>query len=132
MPIELVWLIPDSILLSHWSGTVSVDDVCVLIEELSIILDEAPGLVHTVIDLSEVTTITDEVVRLYGSSRPANHPRRGRIGIVNPSKQAAALSVLLNRGTRREMIRFFDTQTAARDYLLSHNEPPPPISDSSA
>ena len=129
MPIELSWLIPDKILLSHWSGMVSVADLRVLIEELSIILDEAPGLIHTVIDLSEVRAISDEVVQLYATSSPARHPRRGRIGVVSPSPEAAALGDLINRSAQREMIRFFETQTAARDFLLSHNEPPPRISD---
>ncbi len=130
MPIELSWFIPDKILLSHWSGVVSVDDLRVLIEELSIILDEAHGLIHTVIDLSEVELISDDVVQLYAASSVARHPRRGRIGVVNPSPHAAVLGDLINRNAKREMIQFFDTQTAARDYLLSHNEPPPIIDNS--
>ncbi len=82
MPIKLSWLVPDKILLSRWSGEITVQDMQILVDELGIILDTAPRLVHSIIDLSEVQRIHDEAAYYYFRSRIPRHPRRGRVALV--------------------------------------------------
>jgi hypothetical protein len=125
MPIELTWMVPDKILLSRWIGTITNDDMAILMDELRIVLDNASGLVHTVIDLSEATSISPDVVYLYIQSQIPSHPRRGRIGLVGTTFQSEALADLLNRISQREMVRLFSGRLTARDYLLRNDTPPP-------
>ena len=129
MPIELIWLIPNKILLSRWTGRVEVDDMRVLIEELLIIFDEAPTVIHTVLDMSNVEYISSDAFYLYLQSPAARHARRGRIGLVQPSFQATMLADLMNQLSRRELIRVFETREAARDYLMGHDSPPPTLNN---
>jgi hypothetical protein len=126
MPIELIWLVPDKILLSRWIGTITNDDITILMDELRVVLDNADRLVHTIIDLSESTAISPDVIYLYVQSQIPSHVNRGRIGLIGASFQSEALADLLNRISQREMVRLFSTRTAARDFL-SRNDTPPPV-----
>jgi hypothetical protein len=125
MPIELSWLLPDTILLSRWSGDIAEPDVRVLVDELGIILDNAPRLIHTIIDLSETRVVHDEAAYYYFRSRIPRHPRRGRVALVKASFHSRALADVLNRISQREMFRLFDSRDEARDFLLRHDTPPP-------
>jgi len=127
MPIELTWLIPDKILLSRWIGDVSEEDMHVLVDEIGVVLDTATSLIHTVIDLSEVRHVSIGVAQVYLQSRIPTHPHRGRIGMVRSNVEGATVADLVNRLSRREMVRFFSTRGEARDFLLSHDTPPPPL-----
>jgi hypothetical protein len=132
MPIELSWLLPDAILLSQWSGDITEADMRVLIDELGIILENAPRLVHTIIDLSESGHVHDDAIYYYFRSRIPRHPHRGRVALVGASFHGQALADVLNRVSQREMIRLFDSRDDARDFLLNHDSAPPalPPSDS--
>jgi hypothetical protein len=125
MPIELSWLLPDKILLSLWSGDITVQDVHVLVEELGIILDAAPHTIHSVIDLANARHVDDEAAYYYFSSRIPRHPRRGRVALVRASFQGVALADVFNRVSDLELFRLFDTRDEARDFLLRHDSPPP-------
>jgi hypothetical protein len=127
MPIELSWLVPDAILLSQWSGDITPPDVGVLVDELGIILDNAPRLIHTVIDLSDARHINDDAVYTYFRSPIPHHPRRGRIALVGASFHSQALADVLNRVSQHEMFRLFNSRDEARDFLLRHNTPPPAL-----
>ncbi len=127
MPIELSWLLPDKILISAWSGHITVQDMQVLVEELGIILDAAPYTVHSVIDLSSARQIDDEAAYYYFSSRIPRHPRRGRIALVRAPFHGAALADVFNRVAERELFRLFDSRDEARDFLLHHDSPPPSL-----
>jgi hypothetical protein len=127
MPIELSWLLPDAILLSQWSGDITEPDMCVLVDELGIILDNAPRLVHTIIDLSEAGHVHDDAVYYYFRSPIPRHPHRGRVALVGGSFHSQALSDVLNRVFQREMIRLFDSRDDARNFLLSHDSAPPAL-----
>lgn len=126
MPIELTWMVPDKILLSRWIGAITNNDLAILLDELRIALDNALGLIHTVIDLTETTSISPDVVYLYIQSQIPSHPRRGRIGLVGTTFQSEALADLLNRIAQRELVRLFSGRLTARDFLL-HNDTPPPV-----
>jgi predicted phosphohydrolase len=125
VPIELTWLLPDKILLSRWTGVVSEDDMRVLVEELTIIFDAATGLIHTVIELSDVSHISTEGIYLYIQSSISHHPHRGRICMVNPTFESEVLADMTNRVFQREMVRVVETREQARDFLLGHDTPPP-------
>lgn len=125
MMIELSWLLPDRILLSRWSGEITEQDMRDLVEELGIILDMAPRLIHTLIDLSETRHIQDEAAYYYFRSRITTHPHRGRIALVQAPFQGAALADVFNRVSAREMFRVFDTREEARQFLLDNDTPPP-------
>jgi hypothetical protein len=125
MPIELTWLLPDTILLSRWSGEITEQNMRVLVEELGIILDAAPRLIHTLIDLSETRHIQNEAAYYYFRSRIPSHPRRGRIALVRAPFQGAALADVFNRVSAREMFRTFNTRDEACNFLLHHDTPPP-------
>jgi hypothetical protein len=125
MPIALSWMLPDTILLSRWSGEITEQDMRVLVEELGIILDTAPRLIHTLVDLSETRHIQDEAAYYYFGSRIPSHPRRGRIALVRAPFQGAVLADVFNRVSAREMFRLFDTREEACDFLLHHDTPPP-------
>ncbi|RPI92224.1 MAG: STAS/SEC14 domain-containing protein [Chloroflexi bacterium] len=127
MPIELSWLLPDRILLSLWSGHITVQDVHILVEELGIILDAAPYTVHSVIDLSDARQLDDEAAYYYFSSRIPRHPRRGRVALVRAPFHGAALADVFNRVADRELFRLFDTREEARIFLLQHDTPPPSL-----
>jgi hypothetical protein len=127
MPIELSWLVPDAILLSQWSGDITPPDVGVLVDELGIILDNAPRLIHTVIDLSDARRINDDAVYSYFRSPIPRHPRRGRIALVGASFHSQALADVLNRVSEHEMFRLFNSRDEARDFLLRHDTPPPAL-----
>jgi hypothetical protein len=127
MPIELSWLVPDAILLSHWSGDITQADVGVLVNELGIILDNAPRLVHTIIDLSGTRRINDDAVYTYFRSPIPSHPRRGRVALVGASFHSQALADVLNRVSQHEMFRVFDSRDQAHDFLLKHDTPPPAL-----
>jgi hypothetical protein len=127
VPIELSWLIPDKILLSRWTDDITVEDMCVLVEELRIVLDAAAFPIHTVIDLSEVRHISTETAYVYLQSQIPTHPHRGRIGMVKPNSEGEIAANLVNCLSQREMVRMFSTRVEARDYLLSHDAPPPPL-----
>jgi len=127
MPIELSWLIPDKILLCLWTGEISAEDGRVLVEELGIALDVAAVPVHTVIDLSEARHISAEVAQLYVHSRLPAHPCRGQIGIVRSTTDSESVTDLVNRLSKRVIVRAFATREEARNYLLSHDVPLPPL-----
>jgi hypothetical protein len=127
MPIELTWLIPDKILLSRWTDDITVEDMCVLVEELRIVLDAAAFPIHTVIDLSEVHHIPTETAYVYLQSQIPAHPHRGRIGMVRSNSEDEIVANLVNFLSQHEMVRQFSTRAEARDYLLSHDTPPPPL-----
>jgi len=134
MPIELSWLIPDKILLSRWTGDISGEEVRVFVEEVEIALDAAALPVHTVIDLSEARHISVETAWVYLQSRLPTHPCRGQIGIVRSTLDGEIVTDLVNRLSPRTTVRAFATREEARNYLLSHNDSPPPLrpdSDSS-
>jgi hypothetical protein len=127
MPIELVWLIPDTILLSRWSGHITKRDVLFLVDELGIILDAAPRIVHSIVDLSDAGRIGDEAAYAYFRSRIPTHPRRGRVALVRAAFQGVALADIFNRVSNRELFRLFDTREEARDFLLHHDTVPPAL-----
>jgi hypothetical protein len=129
MPIELSWLLPDKILLSVWSGHITVKDIHVLVEELGIILDAAPYTVHSLIDLSSARQIDDEAAYYYFSSRIPRHARRGRVALVRAPFHGAALADVFNRVAERELFRLFDSREEARVFLLQHDTPPPSLKD---
>ncbi len=132
MPIEFSWLLPDKILLSRWSGDITEQDVRVLVDELGVILDNAPRLVHTIIDLSEVGRIHDETVYYYFNSRIPRHPRRGRVALVRASFHGRALADVLNRVSQHELFRLFESREEARDFLLRHDTTPPALTSPDA
>jgi hypothetical protein len=125
MPIELSWLVPDIILLSRWSGDITEQDMCVLVEELGIILDAAPRVIHSVIDLSDTQRIQDEAAYYYFRSRIPQHPRRGRVALVRAPFQGMVLADVFNRVSQQEMFRLFDTRDEARAFLMRHDTSPP-------
>jgi hypothetical protein len=125
MPIELSWLLPDTILLSRWSGEITEHDMQVLVEELGIILDTAPRLIHTLIELSEARHIQSEAAYYYFRSRIPTHPHRGRVALVQAPFQGAALADVFNRVSGRELFRIFNTRDEAYDFLRRHDTPPP-------
>lgn len=127
MPIELTWLVPDMVILSRWIADVTEDDMLVLVDELGLILDTATRPIHTVIDMSDVMDISPNAGYGYLQSRIPTHPNRGRVGLVSPSFQGQVLADMLNRISQLEQFRFFDTRAEARDYLLIHDTPPPPL-----
>lgn len=127
MPIDLSWLIPDTILLSRWSGDITSRDILFLIDELGIILDAAPRIVHSLIDLSNAGRIDDEAAYAYFRSRIPTHPRRGRVALVGATFQGIALADIFNRVSNREMFQLFDTREEARDFLLHHDTVPPDL-----
>lgn len=127
MPIELTWMIPDQILFSRWSEDVSPGDMHVLVEELGIILDAADRTIRTLIDLTDVRTIHSDVLPIYLQSSIPRHPRRGWIALAGTLEGIQALVERLNKNTGREMVRLFATRAEARDYLLSHDTPPPAL-----
>jgi hypothetical protein len=59
MPFEITWMVPSKLLLACGVNPITDDDVRVFVEELLIILDAAPRLVHMVLDLSAVKTVDD-------------------------------------------------------------------------
>ncbi len=127
MPIELTWLIPNQILISRWSGDVSPSDMNVLVEELAIILDAADRPIHTLIDLTNVDSIHPDVLPIYLQSSIPEHSLRGRIALAGTLAGIQTLVDRLNQTTGREMVRLFATRAEARDYLLSHDTPPPAL-----
>jgi hypothetical protein len=127
MPIEITWMIPDKILMSIWRGEITQDDMRILVEELGIILDTASDVVHTIIDLSDVSRIHDEAAYYYFGSRIPRHPNRGRIALVRAPLQGAVLADAFNRVSDREMFRLFETRDEARAFLLRHDTPPPAL-----
>jgi hypothetical protein len=127
VPIELSWLIPDKILLSRWTGDISGEDMRVLVEELGIVLDGAAFPIHTVIDLSEARHVSTEAVYVYLQSSIPRHVHRGRIGMVKSNMEGEVVADLVNRISRREMVRTFDTRAEACKFLLDHDNPPPPL-----
>lgn len=131
MSIELSWLIPDKILLSRWSGHVSTDDMRLLIEELSIILSGSGTPIHTLIDLSDVHSISPDVVAVYAGSQVPLHPRRGRIAIAGSAPGLVELGRRLNEGAQRELVRLFPTRAEARDFLLRNDTSPPLLTTAS-
>ncbi len=131
MPIELTWLLPDTILLSRWTDTISEEDLRVLVEELDIIFNASAGLIHTVIELSGVDHISTDGIYLYIQSDVSRHPHRGRICLVNPTFESEVMADMTNRIFQREMVRFFESRDEARDFLLSHDSPPPDLGPSS-
>jgi hypothetical protein len=116
MPIELIWLLPDAILLSRWSGDITEHDACVLVDELGIILD-----------LSEAGYIHDDAIYYYFGSRIPRHPLRGRVALIGASFHSQALADILNRVSQHEMFRLFDSREEAREFLLTHDTPPPDL-----
>ena len=127
MPIELTWLLPDKILLSRWTGEVSEDDMRVVIEETRIILEAANGLIHTVVELVDVNHISTDGVYLFIESNIPKHPNHGRICVVNPTFESEVLADMTNRVFQLDMLRLFDSQEEARDFLLAHDNPPPAL-----
>jgi hypothetical protein len=127
MPIELIWLLPDAILLSRWSGDITEHDAYVLVDELGIILDNAPRLVHAILDLSEAGDIDDDAIYYYFGSRIPRHPHRGRVALIGASFHSQALADILNRVSQQEMFRLFDSREEARAFLLAHDTPPPDL-----
>jgi len=127
VPIELSWLIPDKILLSRWTGDITEEDMRVLVEELEIVLDSAALPIHTVIDLSEARHVSTEAAYVYLQSSIPAHVHRGRIGVVKANIEAKAVADLVNRISRREMVRMFATRDEACRFLLNHDNPPPPL-----
>jgi hypothetical protein len=128
MPIELTWLVPDKIMLERWSGAIDDYHAGVMIEEMSLILDTAHAPVHTLLDLSEVGHISPSLIYLYLRSSLPRHPNRGRMCGFNSTVECEILADLLNRITQRELLRLFPTRDAARNYLIGHDSPPPPLS----
>jgi hypothetical protein len=127
MPIELSWMIPDQILLYRWFGDISDEDLRVVIEELKIIFDTAPRPVHTIVDTSEAEHVSSDLLYIYMQSPVPTHPRCGRIAIVSGSFEAQAITDMINQLSQREMFRLFDSRASARDFLLSHDTPPPTL-----
>jgi hypothetical protein len=127
VPIELSWLIPDKILLCRWIGDISGEDVRVLVEELGIVLDGAAYPIHTVIDLSEVRQVSFEAAYAYLQSSIPRHVRQGQTGIVRSNIEGEIVADLANRISRRELVRTFDTRDEASQFLLDHDNPPPPL-----
>jgi hypothetical protein len=127
MPIEITWMIPQKILLACGAEPITEDDMHVFIEEFSIILDAADRLTHTVLDLSHVKTIDDAIAYVFYGSRVPEHPRRGRIGMVNANFQGRVQADILNRISGREMFHLFDSRETARTFLLTHDSPAPPF-----
>jgi hypothetical protein len=128
MPIELIWLLPDAILLSRWSGDITEHDATVLVDELGIILDNAPRVVHTILDLSEARHVDDDAIYYYFGSRIPRHPHRGRVALIRASFHGQAIAEVLNRVSQQEMFRLFDSREEAREFLLAHDTPPPDLS----
>jgi hypothetical protein len=127
MAVEIIWSVPDKVLLSRWTGDITLDDVHTALDEIKVILDGADHLIHTLLDLSELGVVDSDAIYLYAQSTLATHPHRGRVAGFAPTFQSEILADLLNRLTQRELIRMFPTREAARDYLLDHDTPPPPL-----
>ncbi|MBI5957726.1 MAG: STAS/SEC14 domain-containing protein [Chloroflexi bacterium] len=128
MPVEMIWLVPDKILLSRWIGNITAADINIVLDEIRLILENADDYIHSLIDLADLGTIDPDAIYLYAQSALATHPHRGRIAGVNPTFESEVLADLLNRMTQRELIRMFPTREAARDFLLQNDTPPPLLS----
>lgn len=132
MTIELTWIIPGKILLSRWYGEITPADMQVLLDELAVAFENADGLVHTMIDLSNFSHTTPEAVAIYANSEITRHPRRGRIAMVMTtiSPLIKRLSGMANQQAGLEMIRLFTSRSEAQHFLLTHDTPPPPLDPS--
>jgi hypothetical protein len=125
MPIEFIWLIPEKILLSRWSGDITPDDIRVLVDELSVTFQVAQNVVHTIIDLNDFYHTTPEAMAVYSDSEIPAHPYRGRVAVVGASEISHRLSALVNRRSQRDMVRVFETREEALKFLLTNDTPPP-------
>lgn len=129
MPIEFLWMIPNKILLSRWYDDVTVEDAIVLTDELAVVFEEADTLIHTVIDMREITEMDPDFLKAYFASPASAHPRRGRVAIVQPPDHLLPLVARANQMAGRDLVRVFETRSAAREFLAAHDSPPPPLTE---
>ncbi len=125
MPIEFTWVLPDKILLARLYGKIQAEDVSVSLEELSFILDQVPGLLHIVLETSELTDVAMDAVYYYLGNPVNFHPHRGRIAAVGRGYRVEIVADVINRISQYELVRLFRTREEAQDFLLSHDTPPP-------
>ncbi|MBN1681515.1 MAG: STAS/SEC14 domain-containing protein [Anaerolineae bacterium] len=127
MAIEITWLIPDKIVLSRWTGEVTVEDVEMMVEELGITFENSRHTIHSMIDLSNFSHTSREAMTAYLNSPIPTHPRRGRVAVVGSSSEAIDLADYVNSALKLDMVRLFETHEKARAFLLEHDTPPPAL-----
>lgn len=124
MPIEIRWLRPNHILISRWYGQVTCQDMLILTEELMRILDNAQGLVHTLLDMSEAESYEEGMAELYVNSPVAQHANRGRLAVVCMPQNLWPMVEKANRLAGRTILPLFDDYQMAQQFLLSNEAPP--------
>jgi hypothetical protein len=123
MPIEILWLQPDKILLSQWTGVISVEDTQILVEELLVILNAARNPVHTIIDLTATKEVLIDALRVYFNSPAPRHPNRGRLALLRSDEfESEDMNQLIDLLLPLGLFRVFSDRYAARDYLLEFDD----------
>lgn len=123
MPIEFAWLIPRRILLLSWSGTITSDDLQILVDELPVVYGHANGLVHAVIDLYGVDHVDADIAQVFIGHVAFDDPRRGQVALIRLPERYLPLVIDANERASCLFVHIFETLSEARAFLLSLDSP---------
>lgn len=119
MPIELTWFIPNRILLMSWSGQVTADDICIMIDELSVVYNHVDGYLHAIIELYEVEHVDPHVVQVFIHHPAFSDPHRGQVALVRLPHQFLPIVIEANKIAQEQFVHIFETRIAAQNFLLT-------------
>jgi hypothetical protein len=120
MPVEVSWLVPQRIVYEHFTGDVTVQDLRHNSEVVAPMMAEGIPLVHTIIDISHITSHPG-INEIRNSTSMDTYDNEGWRILVGASAVAKFVgSIVLQLMKRR--FRAFDTLDEALQFLADQDE----------
>lgn len=111
MSVDIYWVKEPQILSVDYSGDVTVDDVRVVVTQMTDILKKQP--LHFLIDLSRATSFAPEIIEMSSLSEWLYHPNGRWFAYVQPRGIFKALV----RYRHRNPVKIFNDRTDALGFL---------------
>ncbi len=129
MTVRVKWLIPGALIFEKVEGTVKLEEADEFAtQETTLINQSDRPLVHSMVDLSNLTTLPTNIKQIAQRVTPAfKHPHMGWLIAYGHDNKLIKYVIAIVTGIFKVRYRLFDTVEEAIEFLMSQDQDLPPI-----
>lgn len=129
MTVRIKWLVPGAIIFEKVEGTVLIDEADEFAQQVTTLINQSDRhLVHSMVDLSDLTTLPTNIKQIAQRVTPAfKHPRMGWLVAYGQDNKLIHYIISIVTGIFKVRFRQFVTNEEAIEFLMSQDQTLPPI-----